>query len=111
MKKQHDTVDPKLKETLQSLTEFCSQNGRICPNPQLWNKLFELLPNKKRKGGGWEPSLPLILAVWYDTPPLSKMIRLKEHLKWAEKEGCLDEIGVFLRALKEDDWHHLGSDY
>jgi hypothetical protein len=38
-----------------------------------------------------------------------KMIRLREHLEWAEKHGELDSVDKFLRALPETDWHHLGE--
>ena len=44
------------------LIAYCRENSRVCPMPQRWNALWELLPNRKRVGGGWEPPLPLILA-------------------------------------------------
>jgi len=96
-------------ETIDALKKYCTENGRICPQPQRWNELYQLLPNKKRVENGWEPSVPLILAAWWDTPHLSKMIRLVEHLEWAEKTGCLEQIGKFLRNLSEKEWYH-GND-
>jgi hypothetical protein len=77
--------------------------------PQLWNKLYELLPDRKRAGGGWEPSLPLILAAWYDTPALPKMLRLTEHIEWAANHGILEVVDLFLRELREEDWYHIGE--
>jgi len=77
--------------------------------PMRWNELYELLPERKRAGGGWEPPLPLILAAWYDTPALLKMLRLAEHVEWADKHGVLNEIDKFLRQLSEVDWHHIGE--
>lgn len=71
-----------------------------------WNGLWEMLPNKSRKGNGWEPSLPLILATWWDTPIISKKIRLREHLEWAAKHNCLEEVFDFLKRLSESDWYH-----
>ena len=68
-----------------------------------------MLPNKQRAGGGWEPALPLILAAWHDTPALFKMLRLAEHIEWADKHGALVSVATFLRALREEDWHHLGK--
>jgi hypothetical protein len=56
------------------LDEAKSKN-RICPKPIKWQKLYEMLPNKKRKGNGWEPPPPLILAAWHDTPEMQKMLR------------------------------------
>lgn len=92
---------------LQALIEYCQQNGRICPQPSQWNQLYELLPNKRRVGVGWEPSLPLILAAWWDTPLLLKVMRFREHLDWADKHGALDAVGRYLRALSEDQWFQV----
>jgi len=94
-----------LKQTLRE----AQKNNRICPQPQKWNELYKLLPNKKRKGSGWEPSVPLILAAWWDTPDISKMLRLREHLEWAGKHDCLGEIYQFLKNLDEKDWFHSGD--
>jgi len=85
------------------------KNNRVCPQPQKWNKLYEMLPNRKRKGNGWNPSLPLILAAWWDTPAMMKMLRLREHIEWASDQGCLDEVHKFLVNLTEDEWYHIGE--
>ena len=68
--------------TLDDAFAEASKNGRVCPNPIFWNELYELLPDRKRVGQGWEPPLPLILAAWWDAPALSKYLRLREHLEW-----------------------------
>ncbi len=65
-----------------------------------WNALWELWPDRKRVGGGWEPPLPLILAAWDDTPDMLKMHRLAEHIEWAAGHGALESITVFLRGLR-----------
>lgn len=44
-----------------------------------------------------------------DTPAISKMLRLREHIHWAADHGCLTEVYDFLRALPESDWHHVGD--
>ena len=75
--------------------------------PQRWNALYELLPNRQRVGSGWEPALPLILAAWHDTPAISKMLRLEEHIRWAAEHGALDSVEVFICSLEENDWLHL----
>ena len=81
----------------------------MCPQPTRWQALWELLPNRRRVGAGWEPSLPLILGAWHETPVLLKMLRLAEHIEWAEKNNALEEVATFLRGLGEDDWHHVGE--
>lgn len=85
------------------------KNQRVCPQPRKWQQLFDMLPDKQRKGAGWEPALPLILAALWDTPDMSKMVRLREHIEWAASHGYLEEVSLFLRELPEDQWHHLGE--
>ncbi len=95
--------------SLEQVLAEAQKNNRICPQPQKWQQLYELLPKKKRKGAGWEPSLPLILAAWWDTPAMLKMLRLREHLEWAAAHGCLEQVHEFLQALPEEQWHHIGE--
>jgi hypothetical protein len=95
--------------TLDKVLTEAQRNNRACPLPQKWQHLYDLLPDKKRKGLGWEPSLPLILAAWWDTPDMSKMLRLREHIEWADAHGCLEDVYSFLHALPEEQWHHNGD--
>ncbi len=88
---------------------LATRDGRVCPQPQEWNRLYELLPNRRRVGNGWEPALPLILAAWHDTPAMLKMVRLREHIEWGEQHGALQTVHAFLRSLPEEKWHHLGE--
>lgn len=92
--------------TLNDVLIEVEKNERVCPQPMKWNELWEMLPNKRRKGTGWEPSLPLILAAWWDTPILLKKLRLREHLEWASQHGCINTVYNFLINLNEDDWYH-----
>jgi hypothetical protein len=95
-------------ETFETLWDYCTANGRAIPRD--WNKLYEMLRNKRQKpSGGWEPSLPLILAAWDATMPIEKQLRFKEHVKWAKEQGQLVEIGHYLRSLAEEDWYHFGE--
>ena len=95
--------------TLNEVLEEVQKNNRVCPQPKRWQELYEMLPERKRKGGGWEPALPLILAAWWDTPTLSKMMRLREHIEWASAHGCIDKVHKFLTELPENEWHHVGE--
>ena len=85
---------------------YCRENGRVCPLPQRWNEVWRMLPDRQHSEG---PGPPLILAVWHDTGALFKMLRLAEHIEWAEEYGVLEEIAKFLRGLPEDQWFHLGD--
>jgi hypothetical protein len=95
-------------ESLESVVAYCREYDRVCPMPQRWAALWELLPNRVRAGSGWEPPLPLILAAWYETPML-KMLRLQDHIKWAESHNAMEPVSRFLHALPEDEWFHLGQ--
>ena len=92
--------------SLIELKEFCKIKDRVCPQPQQWNELWNKLKDKKQNGSKWAPSLPLILAAWWNTPIISKQIRLIEHLDWAHSKGQLEEITNFLTSLSEEQWYH-----
>ena len=91
----------------EQLIDYCREGGRVCPMPSQWNRLWELLPERRRSGVGWQPPLPLILAAWEHSSDLQKMLRLAEHIEWAETRGALDQVSDFLRTLPEEEWHHL----
>jgi len=92
--------------TVEEVMAYASQNERICPMPGVWQKIYEMLPEKKRVGAGWEPALPLILAAWYEASPDSKARRFQEHLEWAASHGALEHVHQFLCGLEEDEWFH-----
>ena len=98
-----------INNTVENLIKYCQEKNRVCPMPQKWDELWKMLPNKKRIGFAWEPSLPLILAAWHDTPALFKMIRLQEHIKWAETHSFFENVSIFLRTLPENEWFHIGD--
>jgi hypothetical protein len=95
--------------TLEQALEEAQKNDRVCPQSMKWNELYELLPDRARRGNRWEPAPPLILAAWWDTPVVSKQLRLREHIDWASKHGCLDSIYEFMQNLKEEEWFHVGD--
>lgn len=91
--------------TLEEVVAEATKNGRVCPMPDQWLRLYELLPNRDRGAG--RPSLPLILAAWHEAPPLMKMLRVREHIEWAAKQGVLVQVVEYLRGLREDQWLYL----
>jgi hypothetical protein len=95
--------------TIDQVLAVATENNRICPQPGKWQRLYDILPEKKRKGAGWEPPLPLILAAWSDTPAIAKIVRLREHIEWAAAHGALEQVLAFLNSLQEEDWHHFGD--
>ena len=112
--RQHGRFDGTVKtkamdDTAESLIAYCRENNRVCPLPDLWNRLWKMLPSRERVGTGWQPAPPLILAAWHETPAMPKMIRLADHIKWAEQRGVLGPVSKFLRELKEEQWFHIGD--
>ena len=95
--------------SLEQVFAEATKKNRVCPQPKQWQQVYELLPNKRRKGNGWEPSLPLILAAWWDTPAMSKMLRFREHIEWAAEHDSLEKVYIFLKSLQEKEWHHIGE--
>ena len=95
---------------IEELVAYCHENSRVCPQPQSWSHLYNLLSNKVQKpSGGWTPSLPLILAAWHEASNHDKQSRLMEHLSWANAHGDLERIDRFVRGLPEEKWFH-GND-
>ena len=92
-------------KTSDDIIADAAEAGRVCPQPSLWNDLWNLLPDRRRVGNGWEPPLPLILAAWHDTSDASKRERFLLHLQWAEAHGAMDAVTNFLDSLKPNDWH------
>jgi len=86
-----------MNETAHSLIAYSQENDRVCPEPDRWNELWKLLPQRSRIGAAWQPSLPLILAAWDHTSNLEKKLRLAEHIEWAEKHQGLTVTAAFLR--------------
>ena len=91
---------------LEILLAYCQADGRVCPQPNIWNNLWKLI---KRTTGKEDIPAPLILAAWYDAPNLLKMLRLKEHLEIAYENDAFAEVKAFLMNLEEGDWYHLND--
>lgn len=96
-----------LSDKAEALLAYCKESGRFCPQPQQWDGLWKLLPDRKQKpSGGWIPPLPLILAAWHHATGLDKMLRLREHIEWADAHGVIDDVDAYLRGLAEEQWFH-----
>ena len=101
-----------LKDTMITIEEVFAEaqiKDRVCPLPMKWDQLYKMLLRKHHKGTGMKPSPPLILAGWVYTTGLCKTLRLREHIEWADANGCLTEVYSFLHNLPEEDWYHYRS--
>ena len=92
--------------TLGEVLLNASAQGRVCPMPQYWNELWELLPNRTRVGNGWNPPAPLILAAWWHTSNAEKRERLAAHIRYASEHGALDQVASLLSSLSPGHWHY-----
>ena len=90
--------------TIEELLVDVMKDGRVCPMPTQWNLLWELLPDRQRKGSGWEPPVPLILAAWHDSSNVDKRDRFLLHLRWAYERGAIDVVVNYLSTMKPEDW-------
>ncbi len=79
--------------------------NRVCPKPQQWNKLWEIVQSKTDE----KISAPLILAAWWETTDEEKSGRFKYHLDTAERLNLINEVQIYLQTLNETDWHHKGE--
>jgi len=73
-------------ERYSRLIAYATANCRICPQPGPWAALFDMLPDTRMVGYGYEPASPLILGAW-DTPALFKILRLQEHIEMRTSMG------------------------
>jgi hypothetical protein len=91
--------------TLADLMAEACKEGRVCPQPMVWNRLWELLPERRRGGVGWEPPLPLILAAWWGASDGEKRNRFHSHLRWASEHGAIESVATLISNMEPDDWH------
>ncbi len=96
-------------DSLEDLIRYSKSNNRIVPCPPKWNEIYEMLPNRKRVGAGWDPPIPLILGGWWYSTEHEKQQRFFQHLRYAEKNGIIKEVSGFIRSLTEDEWCHSGN--
>jgi hypothetical protein len=93
--------------SLTALLVYVREERLVCPQPQVWSRLFDLLPDKRRVGNGWEPPLPHILAAWDNTSDFEKRERFLLHIRWAADHGAFEQVNQFVRAIPPERWHRF----
>lgn len=97
-------MDETAQKRLDSLLAYIESDGRICPMPQPWDRLWQMLPGRQRQGSSWNPPPPLILAAWWASSASSKLARLDVHIRYAAEHDALARVDDYLRNLPEDQW-------
>jgi hypothetical protein len=88
---------------------LASRDGRLCPKPGAWARLYALLPQTRRDAYGAIPPEPLTADTFAAASDDDKRHRFIEHLQWANDHHALAEVHAFLSALAESEWHHVGD--
>lgn len=96
--------------TLDAAMLVARRNNRVCPRPERWQELHQLLPVRKTPRGEQLAPQPPTGPVWSKTAPLTKRLLFREHIEWAEAQGALEGVMSFLQKMQETDWLHMGED-
>src|SRR3954452_11379046 len=91
--------------TLDDLMAEARKQRRVCPQPMVWNRLWVLLPDRRRGALGWEPPLPLILAAWWEASDADKRNRFHSHLRWASEHGAIEPVAILISVMRPEDVH------
>jgi len=93
-----------LSKTAIFLIDYCSTEGRICPNSENWQKLWQMLPEDIHKVGPEQKAPePLTIPILY-SENWEKQKTLKEQIVWADVHGVIAKVDQFLRHLSQDEW-------
>ena len=101
----HAPAAPTLADGVDAVLAEARRNNRVCPRPQVWQRLYDWLPNKAPQLA----AVPATRAEWERLSALEMRARLREHIEWAAVQGVLQKVHHALRTLPEERWHHVGE--
>lgn len=97
-------MNSETEKQLNCLLASFRAEDKVCPKPDFWNHLWEMLPGRRQGSTGWEPPLPMILGVWWIATAEQKTERFSLHLRYAADKGVLDEVEEYLNSLAVENW-------
>ena len=97
-------MEQTIQDRLTALLAYVKESGRVCPMPQPWNTLWQMLPEKVQQGYSWTPRQPLILNAWATSWASEKESRLREHILYAAEHNTLPQVDDYIRALTREEW-------
>ena len=106
-----DGREPELRPPSYSFEEVVNESrkgNRMCPRPRRWHELFLQMSLWAKTGAGL-PAPPPNGQVWRTSPALAKRMMFRDHLEWAQANGCLPQVMQFMQAMPEEHWYHLGD--
>jgi hypothetical protein len=88
-----------------------NKNARVCPVPEVWQKIYDMLPDKIV---GEYVNRPVCIPEFKSDSCRNSLflcLRLdfREHLEWASTHGFIEEIYQLIHDLPEDQWLHIGD--
>jgi hypothetical protein len=90
------------RQLFNRLVAQSNENGRVCPQPMIWNRLWELLPNRESLSVYGRPPSP---EAWSETSDSDKRDWFQFHLDWAYEHGAIDAVSNLLSNMKPEAWH------
>ena len=93
---------------IEKLIDETRRNNRVCPQPPKWLELDALLRGSAPKAAGSLPP-PLAQREWNTTTSLAKRLMFRSVVDWAVTNGQVEAALNFVRALPEEQWHHMGD--
>jgi hypothetical protein len=91
------------------LMQEARRNNRVCPQPAQWRQLHDLLCAKAPAAAGARPGPPFAPGEWKITTSLAKRLSFRSLLDWAIANRLVEDALRFVRALPEEQWHHMGE--
>ncbi|HUR87716.1 MAG TPA: hypothetical protein VMZ74_01385 [Ramlibacter sp.] len=95
----------KPKVTLDAALALSRKGNRVCPMPDQWKELSELLQQAAPQGT--VAPFPIDGEAWNIVPAMQKRMRLREQLEWADRYNLVEAVFTFLEKLPEDSWLHF----
>ena len=91
--------------SLDEVMVLARKNNRVCPMPDAWQALHELLGAQQQPGAA--APAPIDGPAWGVVSPMQKRLRLRDQMEWAEAAGALAAVHAFLVGLPEEQWLHF----
>lgn len=100
---------PASRSLVEKVLLEAKRGNRVCPQPAQWQQLYEMLAGSADASSAARLGDPLIGESWKQTTSLAKRLVFKDHVEWAAAHGQINELFAFIKALPEDQWHHMGD--